>query len=318
MKSKRDNNKEMEKTRLKQEFLDDYRKFAQEFDLTAQDLFRGVALDELAKGFQRKHHSYLASLPYCAEPVRGQLPKDRESLLNAQTVREDLAILDSPAEQVQESEDIDNGDDPRYEKVLGGLYRRATEACYMRIVYNKITFDQDDDRAEPVQLGRHAIRYNPKSFHVFFWWMIAVGWKLEDTTGARDRITTSSLFSKSCRRTITLKPDDPLAYNLLGRYHFTCSGLNWLEKTIMQRVLGIKVNSTFELAERYFLKAHELKDDWPPTGLWMARVLLARGAPMAEVSKWIEFGLEKECLDPGAALERKEIAELKAKLKLSS
>lgn len=321
MKSKTGDDKEGEEFKLKQEFVDDYRKFAQEFDLIVQDLFRGVELYELSQDFIKRHKCYLSTLPYCAEVVRGKLPlsSKRETVLCQDTIREDLAIVNSPAEALSDGDDVDNGDDTRYEKILAGLYRRAGEACLLRVTYNKDAFNLDGDCDEPLHLSRHAIRYNPNSFHVCYWWMIAVGWKLEQLrSGARDRISMGTLFSHSTRRTMRLKPDDPLAYNLLGRYHFNCSELNWFQKALMQRVLGTKVTSTFQDAERYFRKAHELKDDWPPTGLWMAKVLLAQKAPLSEVERWLDFGLNTKCLDPSAALERKEILELKAKLKLTS
>lgn len=76
--------------------------------------------------------------------------------------------------------------------------------------------------------------------------------------------------------------------------------------------------STYELAESLFLKAHERKKEWLSNGFWMARTLLARKRPMEEVKKWIDHASSCKAQDPVTVSEERELEELKDKLKLSN
>lgn len=113
-----------------------------------------------------------------------------------------------------------------------------------------------------------------------------------------------------------LNPKDALPHNLLGRYYYNVANLSWIERTVAKNLLGFKLEATFQDSEREFLRAHQIKDDWLPTGLWLARVLLAQKRPLEEVKRWIDFGLSLEAKEPTTEIERAELLELKAKLKL--
>lgn len=132
----------------------------------------------------------------------------------------------------------------------------------------------------------------------------------------KERAVTGDLFRHSCLRSIWLNPNEPLSHNLLGRYYYIIAQLSWFEKTISKSLLGCKLEGGIQESEREFLQAHKLKDDWLPTGLWMARVLLFQKRPLEEVKKWIDFGLALGAHEPSTEIERTELLELKAKLNL--
>lgn len=152
--------------------------------------------------------------------------------------------------------------------------------------------------------------------------MIVVGWQLDVTLSPRERVAISQTFKLSTLRCIELQPDNPLPHHLLGRYYYFMAALNWLERAFVKTMLlqeshnkPFKLEGTHAMAEQKFLQAHSLNTSWLPTGLWMARSLLAQQRPLEEVSEWIEFGLSLECNDPSTKMERGELLELKAKLK---
>lgn len=124
------------------------------------------------------------------------------------------------------------------------------------------------------------------------------------------------MFRQSTLRCIWINPEEPLAHNLLGRYYLSVANLTWIERAVAKNLLGCKIEGTFKDAEREFLRAHELKNDWLPTGLWLARVLLAQKRPLDEVKGWIDFGLSLGSKEPSTEIERLELLDLKAKLKL--
>lgn len=142
----------------------------------------------------------------------------------------------------------------------------------------------------------------------------ALGWLTDALTSAREKTLVSRLFKRSCLRCIEMKPDDALAHNLLGRYCYNVARLTWLERTVASSLMGCKLNDTYQDAEESFRRAHEHKNDWMPTGLWMARVLSARQRPLEEVQEWIEFGLRMECKEPTTEIERRELLELRSRL----
>lgn len=76
------------------------------------------------------------------------------------------------------------------------------------------------------------------------------------------------------------------------------------------------MKGTYQDAEREIRRAHTIKGDWAPNGLWMARVLLAQKKPIEEVKQWIDFGLSQDCKEPTTEIEIRELHELRAKLKL--
>lgn len=132
----------------------------------------------------------------------------------------------------------------------------------------------------------------------------------------KERGLVAQVFKQSTLRCIWLDPKEPLPYNLLGRYYYGVASLSWLERTVATNLLGCKLDGTYQDSEREFLRAHELKNDWLPTGLWLARVLLAQKRPMDEVKQWIDFGLALGANEPTTEIERAELLDLQAKLKL--
>lgn len=124
----------------------------------------------------------------------------------------------------------------------------------------------------------------------------------------------SQAFRHSALHCIRLNPDNYLAYNLLGRYYFEVASLSWIERTVAKSLLGFKLEATYAECEKELLKGFELRKDWLPNGLWMAKALLAQKRPLEEVSKWIEYGLNQECDEPCGEIEREELLELKSKL----
>lgn len=298
---------------LREDFVKEYEEFEKKYDLLARDLYKGAELDELAIKFLNKHEAYLKELPYCEGPTRGELPSSLNQKLFCQTaIKQDIELINLPIRT--ESSDKRH----QYQRVLSGLYARACQARHLLVTYNLAFQDKENDRTEAIYLGRKAIRYDADNFFAVYWYMIAIGWQLDVISGPRERIQLAGVFSRTCARCIQLDPEDPLAHNLLGRYHYEIASLSWLERTVANKILGGKLTSTMEDSEREFRLAHSLKGDWLPTGLWMARVLLAQKKSMEEVREWINFGLNLKCTEPSSNLEKIELLDLKAKLKLSS
>ena len=144
-----------------------------------------------------------------------------------------------------------------------------------------------------------------------------MGWYLNSISNPKERTLAARVFKVSAQRCIKMKPEDPLAHQLLGRYFFFVADLNWFERKVAKQFLGEKMEASYDEAEAEILRGHKLQD-WLPTGLWMARVLHAKKRPLEEVKHWIDYGLKQPCLEPTTEIERCELLELQAKLKLSN
>lgn len=146
----------------------------------------------------------------------------------------------------------------------------------------------------------------------------AVGWQVNDITNPKERSILGNLFMHSTLRCQRMKPNDALAFSLYGRYLYNIASLNWIERKLASGFSGEKMAGSYEEAEKMFLYAHNLKNDWPPTGLWVARCLLAQKKPLNEIKKWLDLSLSFEAREPTTVIERQECLDLRSKLKLSN
>lgn len=313
--------------KLSESFLANYKEFCTKFDKLVEDecFTRGVEMEQVVREFLNKWEYYMDQFfPYSqnvkfkpnSDDNNCDAILDEDCRLIGQHCQEDELAGGKPSllewrEKLQASDN--------HLKILSDVYRRACEAVYLRITFNKSRRKQEDNRLEAVVYGRQAIRYDPDSFYACYWYMIALGWYLNAMTGHREKTVHGHVFKLSAERCVKLNPQDPLGHNLLGRYYFNVANLSWLERTLAKKFYNISLEGTYRDSEREFRRAHELRDDWMPTGLWMAKVLLVQGRPLREVTKWIDFGLSFEnILEPTSELERDELLELRSKLKLSN
>jgi hypothetical protein len=200
--------------------------------------------------------------------------------------------------------------------LMADLYRRAGEACYLRVTFNKCRLKREDDRREPVGWLQLAFRHNPNNFKVCSWYMITVGRYSETISNARDRTLAGEAFKQAIMRCLKLRPNDALSHHLLGRYYYHVASLNWIQRTLVRSFFNFKVDASYEDAERELRLAHSLKNDWLPVGLWMARVLLAQDKSRQEIKYWIDLALKMDVLEPSTEMERDELVELGRKLRL--
>lgn len=115
-----------------------------------------------------------------------------------------------------------------------------------------------------------------------------------------------------------MRPQNAVAHHLLGRYNFNVARLSWIERKVASRLMDESLlGATFTDAERSFRHAHKLDPELAPSGLWMARVLLAQNPdPSDEVKFWLDLSLSKSPKEPTNEIERLESLELRSKLRL--
>lgn len=305
-------------------FVDDYRKLCADFDELVGDLFKGEELEKLTGDFLDRHRLYLAQFVLefpsrVKDLLRGNVRNPTDLSRLNENLEDDLRLmgaLECVARSKEDKEADARAPKRELNAILADLYRRTGQACYLRVTFNKSRFDREEDRREPLAWLQLAIRHDWSNFQTCYWYMITVGRYSDALSNPRDQTLAGEAFKRATLRCLEMDPADPLAHHLLGRYYFHVGSLNWIQRTLVKSFFNFKVEGTLEDAEREFRAAHALKDDWLPTGLWMARVLLAQNKAKQEIKSWIEWALKMEAREPTTEVERAELLELGRKLKV--
>lgn len=149
-------------------FINKYKSFCNEFDSLISDPFNGIKLDQLVNEFYSTCSvcQLTKSIEYFSLP-ESNYPK----CTNQEAIEEDLKILklrfnndDEEEEEKQASEEA---------KLLADFFKRAAQASYLKITYNKLKFKQDNDRSEPFKYARFAIRFNALNYEAARIYMIS-------------------------------------------------------------------------------------------------------------------------------------------------
>lgn len=145
--------------RLCDEFLQEYERFAEEFDRLSQDAFAGERLDQISQDAlaRSSQHECFHRVPYSIGGARFPNCNNNEAL------NEDLKIVTG---------EIQPDKATRWMKTLAQLYRRACQGNYLLITLKKSRQNRESDRWRPVDFGRHAIRYDSACFETSYWYMI--------------------------------------------------------------------------------------------------------------------------------------------------
>lgn len=151
---------------LSEEFMNDYKKYAEQVDETGKNLFNGEKLNKLREDFFAKYSDYMKSFPFYTSwskfPNCGYY----------ETVAEDKKIITSDT-TTNNNNNNNNQNVPEYAKVLGQVYWRACGSLYFYVTLVESRDNIKLDQLEAVQLGRYAIRYDPTCFIIHKWFMIS-------------------------------------------------------------------------------------------------------------------------------------------------
>lgn len=144
-----------------EELKENFHVFQREFDLLASDGFKGPEMDRLASEFVARCRQKSAnSIPYASCPS-STFPNCSKS----QAFEEDVRILSRlEHSETQPSE---------ASRLMANVYRRASQASYARITFNKWKHGLEENRAESFRLARYAIRYDSSDFDCCFIYMMS-------------------------------------------------------------------------------------------------------------------------------------------------
>ncbi|XP_045142989.1 regulator of microtubule dynamics protein 2 isoform X1 [Echinops telfairi] len=106
-------------------------------------------------------------------------------------------------------------------------------------------------------LGEKAVNKAPMNGYCHMWLAILCGY-VSEFEGLQNKVNYGHRFKEHLEKAIQLLPEEPHLYYLKGRYCYTVSKLNWIEKKMAITLFGRVPTSTIGEALYNFLKAEEL------------------------------------------------------------
>lgn len=106
------------------------------------------------------------------------------------------------------------------------------------------------------------------------YYSILIG-RIGEVEGTKQKITNSYAVREHTEKAIALDPKNDSNYHVMGRWHYALSELSWAERQIASIIYDKPPKASFEEAEQFFQKAHELKPKEIRHLLWLGKTQLA-------------------------------------------
>jgi tetratricopeptide (TPR) repeat protein len=106
------------------------------------------------------------------------------------------------------------------------------------------------------------------------YYSILIG-RIGEIEGTKQKITNSYAVREHTEKAIALDPKNDSNYHVMGRWHFALADLSWAERQIASLIYATPPKASFEEAEQFFRKAHELKPNDIRHLLWLGKTQIA-------------------------------------------
>ena len=110
-------------------------------------------------------------------------------------------------------------------------------------------------------LAKKARSINPSSAHAHYMIALALG-RINEHASNKQKIANAKLIKNECDTAVKLDPKLAGAYHILGRWHRTVAGFNFIEKAMINTLFGgVPEGGSYEAAIDNFSKAILLEPD---------------------------------------------------------
>jgi len=225
---------------------------------------------------------FIASIVFLAAGSIQDIIKKADSLREEKKYQEVLEVL-------EEAEKID----PENSELLWRLARAHFDLADQNPGDMKL---QKEHLYPGFEYAKKCIELDPNSAGGHQYYAILIG-RIGEIEGTKQKIRNSYEVKKHTLIAIKLDPKNDANYHVMGRWHYALSDLSWIEKKVAEIVYGKLPEASFEEAEYYFKKAHELAPDDPRHLLWLGKTQLELGKKeeaKASLQKAIEIKPKSE------------------------
>lgn len=205
---------------------------------------------------------FIASIVFLAAGSIQDIIKKADSLREEKKYQEVLEVL-------EEAEKID----PENSELLWRLARAHFDLADQNPEDMKL---QKEHLYPGFEYAKKCIELDPNSAGGHQYYAILIG-RIGEIEGTKQKIRNSYEVKKHTLIAIKLDPKNDANYHVMGRWHYALSDLSWIEKKVAEIVYGKLPEASFEEAEYYFKKAHELAPDDPRHLLWLGKTQLKLG-----------------------------------------
>ncbi|XP_060616458.2 regulator of microtubule dynamics protein 3 [Anolis sagrei] len=190
---------------------------------------------------------------------------------------------------------------------LWRLARAYSDMC-------EITEDADEKKSyasDGKEEAETALQMGDQSAECHQWYAVLCG-QFSEHESIQKRIHAGHDFKKHVDKAITLKPNDPKSYYLLGRWCYQVSHLGWLERKTASALYEEPPTATVQDALQNFLKAEELNSGFSKMGrVYIAKCYKELGDDSA-AAHWLSLASELTVITKEDAEADKEIEEMQA------
>ncbi|XP_062432954.1 regulator of microtubule dynamics protein 3 isoform X2 [Rhea pennata] len=196
----------------------------------------------------------------------------------------DSSVEDGLGQLLQQADQLHNGDDQEkregFQLLLNNKLAYADQKDFLWRLARahsdmyEITEDIEEKKSyasDGKQEIEAALQKWDQSAECHQWYAILCG-QLSEHESIQKRIQVGYVFKEHIDKAISLKPDDPKSYYLLGRWCYQISHLGWLEKKTAAALFEAPPTATIQDALQNFLRVEELSPGFSKTG----RVYIAK------------------------------------------
>lgn len=123
------------------------------------------------------------------------------------------------------------------------------------------------------------------------WYAVLCG-QLAEHEGIQKRIQSGFSFKEHVDKALALRPGNPMAHFLLGRWCYQVAHLSWLEKKTATALSESPLSATVEEALQSFLKAEELQPGFSKAGRVYISKCYKELGKNSEARQWVKLAME--------------------------
>ncbi len=132
---------------------------------------------------------------------------------------------------------------------------------------------QKDNIYPGFEYAKRCVEVDPNSAKGHQYYAILIG-RIGEIEGTKQKIENSYAVKDHTLKSIELDKSDPSNYHVMGRWHYALADLSWIERQVAIVIYATPPKASFDEAEKFFKKAHELEPDEIRHMLWLGKTYI--------------------------------------------